>query len=322
MGILTAANIGGERKLTLLLEQFRLENAALALTTKKKPLAGGRSSSLADNDGDREESSGRRPPQKMIPAVDTAFLTMKNLQNIRALLEGMRAECDECYCAEHYAEVHAGGKRALHRWVGFCEYAAVCSVCTNSPAELRCEDCDCFYCASCYQVFHGMGRKRLHRKKKVLEELAEQQDYCYVCQRRPVQVACDNYSCRVWACDSCYLFKHKPECDRDKRLFSPNRRVSTKGGGSPQPGSGLSELTDIGADQCVVCGEAADRKCVQCKDCYCSRVWPGNAGCFLRHHSKGNRAAHTTEPFFSTAFLSRRAFERRKSMVSSKSFKD
>ena len=332
MGILTAANIGGERKLTLLLEQFRLENAAVALTATggpkkekvKKPAADDGIIIIISSSSSspiEEESSGRRPPRKTT-SVDPASLTMKNLQSIRALLQRMRAECDECYCVEHYGEVHAGGKRAVHRWMGFCEYAEVCSVCTNSPAELRCEDCDCLYCTSCYQVFHGMGRKRLHRKKKVLEQLAmDQQDYCYVCERRPVQVSCDNFACRVWACDSCYLFKHKPECDRVKRLFSPSRKTSTKASrGSPQSGSGLSfELTDIGADQCVVCGEAADRRCVQCKDCYCSRVWPGNAGCFLRHHSKGNRAAHSTEPFFSTAFLSRRAFERRKSMASSKS---
>jgi hypothetical protein len=45
----------------------------------------------------------------------------------------------------------------------------------------------------------------------------------------------------------------------------------------------------------VVCGEEADKRCVQCGDLYCSIVYMGNAGCFAKFHSKGNRASHTTE---------------------------
>ncbi len=46
---------------------------------------------------------------------------------------------------------------------------------------------------------------------------------------------------------------------------------------------------------CVVCNEPADKKCVECNDFYCSKIWMGNPGCFQQFHSKGNRANHTTE---------------------------
>ena len=41
------------------------------------------------------------------------------------MLERTRAECDDCYCQNCYIDMHANGKRALHRWVGFMEYAQV-----------------------------------------------------------------------------------------------------------------------------------------------------------------------------------------------------
>lgn len=78
-----------------------------------------------------------------------------------------------------------------------------------------------------------------------------------------------------------------------------------------------SNAADTDPDACVVCGEEADQKCVQCGDCYCSRTWMGNPGCFAQHHSKGNRTAHTTE-----LYMSRRALvasmKRSKSMRASR----
>eukprot|EP01033_Poteriospumella_lacustris_P010304 gene10304-7320_t len=47
---------------------------------------------------------------------------------------------------------------------------------------------------------------------------------------------------------------------------------------------------------CTICGEDADKICVECGDYYCSRTWMGNPGCFVQVHSRGNRASHATEP--------------------------
>ena len=122
--LLQASNVGGERKLSLMLEQIR------------------GSSSSVDGSG-----SG---------------LSMSQLQQVRVLLERTRAECDECYCDDCYIEVHSGGRRSTHKWIGFQENAQVCGVCVRSPAEVICKDCDNHgYCKPCFKVFHAMGRKRL-----------------------------------------------------------------------------------------------------------------------------------------------------------------
>ena len=86
------------------------------------------------------------------------------------MLERTRAECDDCYCETCYVDMHANGKRALHRWVGFLEYAHVCAVCTRSPAAVDCHDCNNQYCQSCFKVFHAMGRKKKHKHGKLLEQ--------------------------------------------------------------------------------------------------------------------------------------------------------
>jgi hypothetical protein len=48
---------------------------------------------------------------------------------------------------------------------------------------------------------------------------------------------------------------------------------------------------------CVVCGKAPDVICKQCGDVYCSSKWMGNPGCFARMHRRGNRKAHSKEPY-------------------------
>ena len=282
--ILSKANVAGERKLELMMEQVK---------------------------GDAEAAM-RTEDQRPAPAAISSFL----LQSIRTLLERTRAECDECYCQNCYEHVHAGGKRALHKWRGFQGGAPVCTVCTNTPAEMNCFDCECQYCGSCYKVFHNMGRKRRHKKEKILEDLAEEgQEYCHVCQRRVGTISCENDRCGTVACDSCYLFKHKPLCDKEL-LFEPQAiEPSTKtqqsefavGVAGPISGKGGFSFKD---GVCVVCGEGAEIKCVQCGDLYCSRTWMGNPGCFASHHSKGNRASHTMEKYFSRRLLASRSKSR------------
>ena len=317
--ILKQSNVAGDRKLTLLLDQIRSESSAvvssvIAFQTTEATSAAANSPSKAKTPTKSKNKAKAAEPEHSPEAVlspTTKTLSIHHLQAVRALLENSRAECDECYCSTCYAEVHSGGKRALHKWKGFQARAVVCSVCTNCPAEVNCFDCDSKFCSSCYKVFHSMGRKRNHKREKVLEPLQEKEVYCGVCERRAADTPCENDRCHFSGCDSCMWFKHLPQCTRDVTVMggSPSTRSKRTANSVDRPDSpgfderpsspesriAPSNRADTDEDACVVCGEPADTRCVQCRDCYCSRIWMGNAGCFAQHHSKGNRASHTTE---------------------------
>lgn len=333
LNVLKARNVAGDRKLTLLLDQIRSESNAVlnGLVAFQSTEAGKEATAAAKarHQHHRDKTSSPSPVRNRKQAEEekasasepssppiTKMLSAAHLQAVRTLMEQQRAECDECYCASCYREVHAGGRRAQHKWKGFCAKAAVCTVCTNCPAELSCFDCETKYCGSCYKVFHGMGRKRNHKREKVLEPLREGvESYCGFCERRPADTRCDHRRCNTAGCDSCVEFRHKPQCGKDivaYGLISPSHRARAMSSASEASQSPTSPVTrkrqvqsnaaDTDPDACVVCGEEADQRCVQCGDCYCSRTWMGNPGCFVQHHSKGNRASHTTE-----LFMSRRA---------------
>ena len=233
MGILKNANVGGEKKLAVMLNQI-------------------------------------------INSDPSNSLSSNHLQSVRTLLEQTRAECDECYCAHCYDQVHSGGKRSLHRWIGFQVMAKVCTVCSNSPAAVRCHECECIYCKPCFKVFHGMGRKRKHKNELILESIEDDQEYCSVCNRRAATVGCPNKNCMVRTCDSCHQFSHLDNCDKDDSRRNNNSN-------------------DNSLPVCAVCNDTADQKCVQCGDYYCSKTWMGNPGCFIQYHSKGNRSTHVTQ---------------------------
>jgi hypothetical protein len=233
MDVLKEANVGGERKLTMMMDQF---------------------------------SAGVE--------AETATLTSVQLQQVRGMLERTRAECDECYCDSCYTQVHSGGKRAMHRWVGFNAHASVCTVCTRAPAEIDCQECEGGrFCKSCFKVFHNKGRKKKHIWSRITEDVALGQDMCSVCDRRAGSTSCPD--CAIVSCNSCLECVHKKKCPV---LLA---RVETD---------------DTAVGRCVSCQEEADQICLQCGDLYCSRTWMGNPGCFINYHSRGNRVNHTLEP--------------------------
>ena len=206
------------------------------------------------------------------------ILTPAELQHIRTTLERLRAECDECYCSACYIDSHSGGRRSLHKWIGFNPNAAVCSICLRSPGEKTCQDCDnSAYCNSCFKVFHGMGKKRKHRNHKLLEEMLPSDVLCGSCDRRAGYFYCSNPGCDFMGCDSCYECIHVAECK-----FIPDGDVVDENAPYIAPGAPI----------CTVCSYPADTKCNRCGDFYCSRVWMGNEGCFQQHHSKGFRISH------------------------------
>ena len=137
------------------------------------------------------------------------------LQQIKTILERFRAECDECFCMECYEVVHTGGKRSLHRWIGFQPNAVVCNVCARSPATIRCNYCteNSCYCPFCYKVFHSKGKKRKHTHSVIIEDMKNAADvFCDMCDRRPAQIPCENEKCNFFGCDSCYECDHKRSC--------------------------------------------------------------------------------------------------------------
>jgi len=178
--VLADRQVGGERKLTLLLDEIL-----------------GPQSSEGEFGG------------SLMAVATTA--TSAQLQSVRAMLEQIRAECDECYCQRCYEQVHAGGRRALHKWKGHQPYCAVCVVCNNSAAETECLDCQAVYCESCSKVFHAMGRKKRHQQQPVKEAMGEGQTGCGYCLRRVADTPCGRKGCEVCACDSCMEFVHTPE---------------------------------------------------------------------------------------------------------------
>jgi hypothetical protein len=304
-------------------------------------------------------------------------LSPNQLQQIRNQLEKLRTECDECYCSDCYGIVHSGGKRALHHWQGFQEYAIVCSVCQSYPADFSCVDCmtathhhapnelmegesdsvtdtklpsflqshhnhpnqkqheGIFYCSSCFHVYHTIGRKKRHKKDIVYETnmnnplyLQDQQSatsnseelivpediYCGICYRRLAK-KCPNEECQVKVCEECFEFRHRKKCrfkPPSNEYQDPNsirkplkKTMSMSRSESNLLQSNKKEMSFRGGTEdnqqqqsveyfCVVCNEAADKKCLQCGDYYCSRTWMGNPGCFIQFHSKGNRATHQT----------------------------
>ena len=259
--ILKNAGVGGERKLSLMLEQI--------------------SGSSTSMDGGGITS-----------------LSITQLHQVRVLLERTRAECDECYCDECYMGTHAAGNRSSHKWIGFQENAPVCGVCTRSPSEVVCKDCDNFgYCNQCFKVFHSMGRKRKHRNTPLYEQAEFGQDYCEICTRRVATYVCPNVirsgeepRCNMRLCNSCHACKHAPTCDpiAEDVAAKAAYREAKAAGTAVDP-----NVAEEGAEICCICGEEADTQCVECGDLYCSNTWMGNPGCWQSCHAKGNRAKHT-----------------------------
>jgi hypothetical protein len=246
--VLQQAHVGGERRIVALLEQF-----------------------LAETEAENNPSTSGQQLNALLPM---------QLNAVRSSLERIRAECDECYCKSCYKQVHSGGKRALHRWMGFQEKCRVCLVCTSTPAEVHCLDCNNDYCDSCSKVFHAMGRKRKHKRELITDELVANQSLCFICNRRAAE-NCPHEKCSKMVCVACFEFKHKDKCafNNDKEALRGQSR-------------GRRSIIDT---KCVVCGEMADKRCLQCGDLYCSNIFIDNASCFAKFHSKGNRASHTTE---------------------------
>ncbi|RYH21872.1 hypothetical protein EON65_19990 [archaeon] len=258
--VLQDENVGGERKVMSILDQIMTEET---------------------------------PKESLSPS---ALLVAPNQLNaMRAALERLRSECDESYCKSCYKQVHSGGKRIHHRWVSFQERAPVCVVCTSTPAVFNCIECSTDYCDGCFKVFHNMGKKRRHKKEVIKEELERNQSYCFICTRRAAD-KCAFDRCNKMVCECCFEFKHKGKCSFN--MLATPLIGSRSHSPSPSRRSISSPQTDVFSKKetkCVVCGEEADKRCVQCGDLYCSIVYMGNAGCFAKFHSKGNRASHTTE---------------------------
>lgn len=91
--ILQQTNIGGDKRLTMMLSQ------------------------LTDNSHHTNTNTNANTDQN---STNYQYLTVNQIQHIRMLLERTRAECDECYCDRCYQDIHRGGKRAHHRYFIIC----------------------------------------------------------------------------------------------------------------------------------------------------------------------------------------------------------
>ena len=148
--------------------------------------------------------------------------------------------------------------------------------------------------------------------QNISQNIPQNIQYCQLCVRRVAVCGCENPDCRsripFQGCDSCSECIHKPLCDINQNeinhiKYGINNKVLEnklidKNKNTNQEVDNI-EYSDnknyLEPAVCVVCGEIADIKCVQCRDLYCSRTWMGNTGCFVSTHSKGNRMKHITE---------------------------
>ena len=269
--ILHDHHIAGDKKLSLLLDTISAEfgHATVVAGVKSKGV------SLMDN----------------APTAD-------QLQQAQTILLRARAECDDNYCDYCYGTVHSSGKRALHKWIGYEPQAIVCTVCSNSPAQVTCFDCgiEGIFCGSCYKALHAKGKKQRHRHEKLVEALLASDTLCVVCNRRKGTTTCSNYTCKYYGdflgCNSCYECKHKPSCDKTAAAVKESA-ANAEYKKSQQIDKNVAKLIkEYEGRVCTGCGEIADTKCEQCNDYYCSRTWMGFDGCFNQYHSKGFRAVH------------------------------
>ncbi len=187
------------------------------------------------------------------------------------VLEAMREECSDTYCAKCWRDTHKKGRRGKHEWSGFAEAALVCAMCEKNVAERHCEACVDDLCTACAVATHLRGKKHRHAMLPIREALGKSQRHCTVCDIRAGDVECP--LCEAPHCDSCLEFRHA-ECAKKGQV-----------GDAGKP------------SKCSVCGRNPDTQCEECGDVYCSVVWMGNAGCFAKLHRKGNRQQHHRAPY-------------------------
>ena len=129
--------------------------------------------------------------------------------------------------------------------------------------------------------------------------------------RRIAVCGCENPDCRsrvpFQGCDSCSECTHKPLCTINQNEINQikygintnlleNKLIDKKNMMNQDMNVEYSDNKNyMDPAVCVVCGEVADIKCIQCQDLFCSRTWMGNTGCFVSTHSKGNRRKHIAE---------------------------
>jgi hypothetical protein len=328
--VLKKANVAGERKLGMILEDIVESRSEASVHSGLLSAAAAAAAAAAGHGGDDQapSSSPAGSPSKApsggasIASVsgstlcsgaghtrkDDYHISPAQLQKLRQALERTRAECDETYCDNCYKELHSGGKRGAHRWLGFMPRAAVCAVCTRSPATDKCQDCgeQGLYCNSCFRVFHSVGRKRKHRRSLLMEAIEDGQEYCQECSRRAAVswATCNNEAapdgkkgassfmdameaqrgigvsteCGKRCCEACFECIHKPRCDQAvlartaARALEAAKKEAQRLARDPAAAALQASLAVLN-QLCVSCGEAADQKCVQCGDAYCSRSW-------------------------------------------------
>lgn len=216
--------------------------------------------------------------------------------------------CSDCvcnYCEPCYRVFHSKGQKRKHKHQVCREKPrhkkkdVYCEVCTYRIGQgCSRESCKVVVCAECFEFRHRMtmscqATKREHydllaaeqqRKQQYLEQLQQQQQ-----QQEEAEAGGGQHR-----------GKGSPQ-----HSSPPGRTATAPGGRSKSPGGGATSssspskaaVAPAPPPPCTICGEDADKICVECGDFYCSRTWMGNPGCFVQVHSRGNRATHTTEPW-------------------------
>jgi len=135
-----------------------------------------------------------------------------------------------------------------------------CVICCET-ADVQCLPCSEAFCKDCFIAFHSRGRRKSHKSFKIPR--------CHQCKCQHATRNC--HSCTMTFmqtslfCDVCFARDH---CGRSRRKHKFSYLMM----------------------QCSECSQcAAQWRCNNCEDIYCSR-------CFVKLHQRGHRIKHEGQP--------------------------
>eukprot|EP00752_Nemacystus_decipiens_P001572 g1533.t1 len=211
--------------------------------------------------------------------------------------------CNDLLCLACFNESHARGKKKRHSWQLCLEEPrelSRCHECRRRVGDQRCGDCDADLCDSCQAFRHTENCSHAEEDGHNTGKLAVTRGHSsggIGCGGKPSE-------------GSKRQQKEADEVQGDPRMLHALDRIlgleeddpdpsAADGAGNEQHHEGEHD-TEAEAEEkedmplsCDVCGKTPDVECEQCGTVYCSNIWVGNPGCFIKDHERGNRRNHT-----------------------------
>eukprot|EP00903_Cladosiphon_okamuranus_P016531 g15251.t1 len=248
--------------------------------------------------------------------------------------------CNDLLCLPCFSESHARGKKKRHAWQACLEEPLQlprCHECHRRVGDRRCGDCDADLCDSCHEFRHTEtcshaeeGGEKLSISKGTAGKHTLTRGHSSGAIGCGGKLSGGNKRQREEA-DQVFaaLTLDGTELKGDPRTLyaldrilglevdDPDHATADWARGEKETG-GKGDLAEAEAEEvdaekeelplaCDLCGKMPDVECEQCGTVYCSNVWVGNPGCFIRDHERGNRRTHTKRGYTHAKDLLKRA---------------